>query len=102
LQHFLRALTHAKWGLSMAGVTQDYVAGWLTSLPEVEAACGSITVAKVKNASRRDALPVEGCVPATPQVLALVRALLTQFPTMEARRFFDPTDWNAVDAGVAE
>jgi hypothetical protein len=89
VRQFLRALTHGTWGLSLAGRRRADVAAWLTGMPEVQRACGAVTLDDFKNAGRRDNLPAERTVPSTAAALRLASAILAEFPGFEFTRMFD-------------
>ena len=89
VRQFLRALTHGLWGLSMEGKRRAEVAAWLSAMPQVQRACGSVTVDDFKNASRPINLPSEGAVPAIAATLEVTSAILASFPTLEFARLFE-------------
>ncbi len=79
---FLRALPRDKFGVSMEGRTQKWVAGWLT------AAGYRTSVHSVKDAGRPGLDPVPHSVAVTEKTAALLKTILREFPSFAYEQVF--------------
>jgi hypothetical protein len=94
-RQFLRALVRGLWGVTLGERTHDAVAHWLSESGH------PTTVSDVKNATRPNAVPVEGAVAASAAAFDLLRALTAEFPTLDVARVFGPADAEAALAFLA-
>jgi len=76
---FLAAYQKRIWGLESADLSQRRLAEWLTAQGY------PTSLSDVKNGTR--AQPLEGAVPAAPEVLGFLDVLKTRFPGLEVGRF---------------
>jgi hypothetical protein len=76
-RQLLRALVREEWGLSMDGWDYQDVAVWLSTMGY------TTSTADVKNAKRASAVLVPNSVPLVPEVVDLLRGILSVFPSFD-------------------